>query len=59
MLLTRKQVVDILRRTGYSDLATAAMQALPDPVELDQVEEWGQRHGVTRDDLISGMGASS
>ena len=55
---SRQEVVDMLRRTGLREAAGEAMRALPDPVDLDHVEEWGARHGITRDDLISRMGGS-
>ena len=51
---SRQEVVDILRRAGLRE----AMRALPDLVDLDHVEEWSARHGITGDDLISRMGGS-
>jgi len=55
---SRQEVVDVLRNAGLREAAGEAMRALPDPVDLDHVEEWGARHGITRDDLISRMGGS-
>jgi hypothetical protein len=54
----RQEVVNILRRAGYRELAEEAIRDLPDPVDHDYVLAWGARHGVTRDSLISRMGGS-
>jgi len=35
-----------------------ALRELPDPVDAGQLESWGMRHGVSKDDLISRMGGS-
>lgn len=48
----------MLRKAGFREAADEAMRELPDPVDLDYVQEWGRRHGITRDDLISRMGGS-
>ena len=58
MAVTRKWVVDLLREMGYSEAADHAGHELPDPVEMDEVKKFGDRHGVTHDDLISRMGGS-
>jgi hypothetical protein len=55
---SRGEVVSVLRRAGYRELADEAMRDLPDPVDLDYVLAWGAEHGVTRDRLISRMGGS-
>jgi hypothetical protein len=34
------------------------MRDLPDPVDLDHVQDWGIQRGITRDVLISQMGGS-
>jgi len=58
MQFSRQHVVDLLRRTGLADAADEAERVLPDPVDLDTVIQWGAKHGVTRDDLVSRMGGS-
>lgn len=58
MQLTRRQVVDILRRTGFSEAADEAMRVLPDLVDIDYVAEWGAQYGISRDELINRMGGS-
>jgi hypothetical protein len=55
---SRQEVVDLLRKAGFREAADEAMRELPDPVDLEFLEEWGGRHGITRDILISRMGGS-
>jgi hypothetical protein len=58
MELSRDHVTTVLRHAGYDELAALVESSLPDPVELDRVAEFVQRHGVTHDDLISRFGGS-
>ena len=58
MAQSRQQLVDLLRRMGYRRQADIAARELPDPVEMDQIVEFGDRHGITRDELVSRMGGS-
>ena len=58
MQLSRQQVVDVLRKTGFWKAADEAMRVLPDPVDLDYVCGWAEQYGITRDHLISRMGGS-
>ena len=58
MQYNRQYVIDSLRRFGYQQLADEALRDLPDPVDLDELQAWCLRHGLTRDDLISRMGGS-
>jgi hypothetical protein len=55
---TRQEVVRMLRKAGFRAAADEAMRDLPDPVDLDHVQEWGIQRGITRDDLISQVGGS-
>jgi hypothetical protein len=54
----RQELVSILRRTGYTDLADEAERVLPDPVDIDTLTAFAQAHGVNRDDFTSEMGGS-
>ncbi|HZV10150.1 MAG TPA: hypothetical protein VFF94_10355 [Novosphingobium sp.] len=54
----RLYVADMLRRQGFPELADLALRELPDPVDAEQLESWGMRHGVSKDDLVSRMGGS-
>ena len=58
MQVSRQHVVDVLRKTGFSELADEAMRVLPDPVDLDEAERWDQQYGLTPDQMISSMGGS-
>ena len=58
MEVSRQWVTETLRRLGYSRQAEEALRVLPDPVDLKQVEEFGDQHGIFYDDLISRSGGS-
>jgi hypothetical protein len=58
MQYSKQEIVAVLRRTGYTDLADEAERVLPDPVGEDQLVALASSHGVNRDDLISEMGGS-
>jgi hypothetical protein len=55
----RQWVIDTLRRLGYEEAADEAARVLPDPVSLEQLQEFGDRYGISRDELVSRMGGSS
>ena len=58
MQYSKQEVVALMRRTGYTELADEAERVLPDPVDLDQLEAFARQHGVSKDDIISEMGGS-
>jgi hypothetical protein len=58
MLIPKREIVELLRRAGFFEVADEADRSLPDPVELERGAEFGARYGVTRDELISRMGGS-
>ena len=58
MPYSRQEVVRMLRKAGFGEAADEAMRDLPDPVDLDHVQDWGRQRGITRDVLISQMGGS-
>lgn len=58
MNYTKQHVVDMLRRAGFREAADAAATELPDSVDLDRLQEWAMKRGITRDVIISGMGGS-
>lgn len=51
-------VVDVLRRCGFFQLADEASQDLPDPVDVSRFLAWCLRHGVSNADMVSQMGGS-
>ena len=58
MAYTRRWLVDILRRLGYSRAADEALREMPEEFDLKQLQEFGDRHGISRDDLTDAMGGS-
>jgi hypothetical protein len=58
MAQDRQWVVDTLRRLGYVHEAEEAARVLPDPVEIEQLIEFGDKYGISRDELTSRMGGS-
>jgi hypothetical protein len=54
----RQWVVDTLRRLGYEHEAEEAARVLPDPVEAEQLREFGDRYGISVAELTSRMGGS-
>ena len=58
MKYSRQEIVALMRRTGYTELADEAEGALPDPVDAEQLEAFAHSHGVNKDDIISEMGGS-
>jgi hypothetical protein len=55
---TRQEIVDLLGKAGFHEAAVDAQAELPDPVDLEYVQKWAGRRGITRDILISRMGGS-
>jgi hypothetical protein len=58
MSLDRQWVIDLLRRLGYTRAAEEAARELPDPVTMAEIYKFGDRHGISRDDITSQMGGS-
>ena len=55
---SRQHVVDLLNRLGHKQLAEEASRVLPDPVEIEQLENCYLQHGLSVDDMISQTGGS-
>src|SRR2546430_14725513 len=55
---SRKWLADTLRRLGYEQAADEALRVLPDQIDRQQLREFGDRHGISRDTLIDRMGGS-
>ena len=58
MQYSREHVVDMLRRAGLRNAADDAMLELLDPVDLDDLQDWAMKRGITRDAMVSWMGGS-
>jgi hypothetical protein len=54
----RQWLVDVLRQLGYQEAADDAARELPDKVSLKEMEDFGDRHGIGRDELVNRMGGS-
>ncbi len=54
----RQWVIETLRRLGLTEAADEAEKVLPDPVSLAELLEFGDRYGISRDELTSRMGGS-
>lgn len=59
MRYSRQQVVELLRRAGFHEAAAEATAQLPDPVDLEHLQKWGEQRGIIRDVLVGRMGGSS
>ena len=58
MAVSRQWAIDMLNHMGYPEAAEDASQVLPDPLDLKQLEEFGNKHGISRSELVSRMGGS-
>jgi hypothetical protein len=57
MTYERQWLVDLLHRLGYAQAANDAMR-LPDHISEEQLQEFGNRHGISRGELMNEMGGS-
>ena len=58
MAISRQWVISMLNRMGYADAAEEAARVLPEQIEEKQLEEFGNRHGISRSELVSWMGGT-
>ena len=58
MAISRQWAINMLNRMGYAEAAEEAARVLPEQVELKQLEEFGDRHGISRSELVSAMGGT-
>lgn len=58
MAYTKQWLVDILRRLGYTKEAEDALREMPDEFDLEQLQEFGDRHGISRDEVTNRLGFS-
>jgi hypothetical protein len=58
MAISKQEIIDMLNHLGYSEAAKEASRVLPEQVDLKQVEEFSDRHGISRTELESQMGGS-
>jgi hypothetical protein len=58
MAYDRQWVTDQLRRLGYTEEADDAAQTLPAEISDEELKAFSDRHGISRDELMSRMGGS-
>jgi hypothetical protein len=58
MAYTRKWLVDLLRRLGYTHAADDALREMPEQFDKKQLQDFADRHGISRDDVTDAMGGS-
>jgi hypothetical protein len=58
MAYDRQWVTDQLRRLGYTEEADDAAQTLPPEISDEELKAFSDRHGISRDELMSRMGGS-
>lgn len=58
MAYTRQWLVDLLRRIGYTEAADEALREMPEEFDLEQLQEFGERHGLSREEVTDAMGGS-
>ncbi len=58
MAISRQWAINMLKRMGYAEAAEEASRVLPEQLELKQLEEFGDRHGISRSELVSWMGGT-
>jgi hypothetical protein len=56
--VSRQRMVKFLRELGYTQAADEALRDLPDVVDEKEAQEWCERLGISRDELINLMGGS-
>jgi hypothetical protein len=56
--ISKHEIIRVLRNAGLEHVAEEAERTLPDEVDIERAVEFGVRHGITRDELISRMGGS-
>ena len=57
-LFSREEMAKTLRRAGMEDAAAAALAALPEQIEGNEVEKFCTVHGLTLESLVDRMGGS-
>ena len=55
---SRQWLADTLRHLGYQRAADDALRVLPDEIDLKQLQEFGEQHGISLGEVIDRMGGS-
>jgi hypothetical protein len=54
----RQHLVEVLRRTGLTEVAAEAQRTLADPVERPELDRFCQAHGLSSQSLMELLGGS-
>jgi hypothetical protein len=55
---SRQHIVEVLRRTGLTEVAAEAQQTLPDPVGRTELDRFCLDHGLSAQSLMERLGSS-
>ena len=55
---SRQHLVEVLRRTGLTEVAAEALRTLPDPIERPELDRFCRDHGLSAQSLMERLGAS-
>jgi hypothetical protein len=58
MAYSRQWLVDTLRRLGYREAADEALRELPEEFDLEVLTAFGDRHGLSRGEMMNRMSGS-
>jgi hypothetical protein len=58
MAYTKQWLVEFLRRLGYTEAADDAAREMPEEFDHKQLQEFADRHGISRDEVTDAMGGS-
>lgn len=58
MAYTKQWLVNVLRRLGYTQAADDALREMPEEFDLEKLQEFGERHGISRDIVTDALGGS-
>lgn len=57
-MVSKAEVLRVLRRTGNGEVADELAALLPDPVDIDRVGDLLLKHGISHDTLLQELGGS-
>lgn len=58
VMVEKDWLVNLLRHLGYTQEADAALREMPDQISREELKAFGDRHGISRDELTNRSGGS-
>jgi hypothetical protein len=58
MAVSKQWAIEMMKRMGYTEAAEEASRVLPEQIELKQLQEFGDKYGISRSELVSAMGGT-